>query len=99
MLLLADSPGRRETMHDFLAEYELRPAPAASYEDFRTASAPFMLGVGSLHTGFAMGDAFALITENELYATQARNRSAREARKTTAATVTVDGGNIAASLR
>ena len=84
VLLLADSPGRRETMHDFLAEYELRPAPAASYEDFRTASAPFMLGVGSLHTGFAMGDAFALITENELYATQARNRSAREARKTTA---------------
>ena len=84
VLLLADSAGRRETMHDFLAEYDLRPAPAAGYEDFRTSPAPFMLGVGSLHTGFAMADDFAIITENELYATQARNRSARESRKTTA---------------
>ncbi len=85
VLLLADSPGRRETMQDFLAEYEMRPAPAASYENFRTASASFMLGVGPLHTGFSMADdSFAVITENELYATQARNRGARETRKTTA---------------
>jgi transcription-repair coupling factor (superfamily II helicase) len=85
VLLLADSPGRRETMQDFLAEYELRPAPAASFDDFRTSPARLMLGVATLHTGFTMADdSFALITENELYATQARNRSAREARKTTA---------------
>ena len=85
VLLLADSPGRRETMQDFLAEYDLRPAPATGYEDFRTAAAPFMLGVGSLHTGFAMADGrLAIITENELYATQARNRGVRETRKTTA---------------
>jgi transcription-repair coupling factor (superfamily II helicase) len=84
VLLLADSAGRRETMHDFLAEYELRPASAAGFDDFRTSHARFMLGVGSLHTGFAMNDDFAIITENELYATQARNRSARETRKTSA---------------
>ncbi len=85
VLLLADSPGRRETMHDFLAEYDVRPAPAASFDDFRTSPARLMLGVASLHTGFALADdSFAVITENELYATQARNRSVRETRKTTA---------------
>ena len=85
VLLLADSAGRRETMRDFLAEYELRPAAAASFDDFLTASAPFMLGSGALHSGFAMADGgFCVITENELYATQARNRGARETRKTTA---------------
>ena len=85
VLLLADSPGRRETMQDFLAEYELRPAAAASFEDFRTAAALFMLGVGPLYSGFTMTDSsFALITENELYATQARSRVARDSRKTTA---------------
>ena len=85
VLLLADSPGRRDTMQDFLAEYGLHPAAATGYEDFRTAAAPFMLGIGPLHSGFTMvEERFAIITENELYATQARNRSARETRKTTA---------------
>ncbi len=84
VLLLADSPGRRETMQDYLAEYDLRPVPAASFEDFRTSPARFMLGVGPLNSGFSMADArFAVVTENELYATQARNRGARETRKTT----------------
>ena len=88
VLLLADSPGRRETMQEFLAEYDLRPANAASFEDFRTSPAPFMLGVGLLNSGFVLTDEaggnFALITENELYATQARSRGTREARKSTA---------------
>ena len=85
VLLLADSPGRRETMQEFLAEYDLHPVAAAGFEDFRTAAAPFMLGVGPLHSGFVLIDGHcAVITENELYATQARNRSARETRKTTA---------------
>ncbi len=84
VLLLADSPGRRETMQDYLAEYDLRPAPATSFEDFRTSPARFMLGVGPLNSGFSFADhSFAVITENELYATQARNRGARETRKTT----------------
>jgi transcription-repair coupling factor (superfamily II helicase) len=85
VLLLADSAGRRETMHDFLAEYGLRSDAAASFDDFRTSPARFMLGHGALHNGFAMADgSFAVITENELYAAQARNRSTRETRKTTA---------------
>ncbi len=85
VLLLADSPGRRETMQEFLAEYGLHPEAAAGFEDFRTSPAPFMLAVGSLHSGFAMADgSFVVITENELYATQARNRNVRETRKTTA---------------
>ena len=85
VLLLADSPGRRETMHDFLAEHDLRPDAAANFEEFRASTARFMLGIGPLNSGFAMADnSFAVITESELYAAQARNRSARETRKTTA---------------
>jgi transcription-repair coupling factor (superfamily II helicase) len=84
-LLLADSMGRRETLLDHLREYGVTPEIAASYADFATASAPVMLGAGPLHEGFVLADErIAVITENELYAAQARNRSGREARKTTA---------------
>ncbi len=85
VLLLADSPGRRETMQEFLAEYDLRPTAAASFAQFSASPERFMLGAAPLQTGFAMADgSFAIVTENELYATQARNRTAREARKTSA---------------
>src|SRR5438067_12126572 len=36
VLVAAESPGRRETMATYLAEYGLKPAPAASYEQFQT---------------------------------------------------------------
>ncbi len=85
VLLLADSPGRRETMQTFLAEYDLRPAAAASYAEFTASAERVMLGVAPLQTGFTLADhSLAIITENELYATQARNRNTREGRKTTA---------------
>ncbi len=81
-------PVRADSAGDLLgdgARFKMLTAAAASYEDFRTSPARFMLGVGALHSGFTMADnRFAVITENELYATQARNRSARETRKTTA---------------
>ncbi|MEN3352593.1 MAG: hypothetical protein V7640_751 [Betaproteobacteria bacterium] len=84
VLLLAESPGRRETMHDYFDEYGLKTAPASTYAEFLGATNPVMLGVAPLHTGFIMtGERLALVTENELYASQVRQRTQREARRAT----------------
>jgi transcription-repair coupling factor (superfamily II helicase) len=81
VLLLAESPGRRETLHDYLNEYGLATEAGPSYLDFVTGTARLMLGVGPLSGGFIDGD-HAVITENELYAATARPRHRRsEARR------------------
>ncbi|MDO8293919.1 MAG: transcription-repair coupling factor [Gallionella sp.] len=82
VLLLSESPGRRETLASFLAEYDLHPAPCADFAAFLAAGESFMLGVGPLSGGFLAGN-LALVTENELYAATARPRSGRrgEARR------------------
>ena len=83
-LLLAGSPGRRETMLEFFAEYDFRPPTCASYEEFVRGSAAVMLGVGPLHDGFILPAAsLAIVTENELYAAQARTRRERDTRRAT----------------
>ena len=83
-LLLAEGPGRRETMLELFAEYDFHPAICATYADFTSAQAPVMLGVGPLHDGFVLpGEGLAIITENELYAAHARPRRERDARRVT----------------
>ncbi|MBI5107967.1 MAG: transcription-repair coupling factor [Rhodocyclales bacterium] len=85
VLLLAESPGRRQTLADFLAEYGMLPASCEDFACFLAASERFMLGVGPLSGGFALDDApqeapqggIAVVTENELYAATARPRGRR----------------------
>src|SRR6185503_15208587 len=82
VLLLAESAGRRETMHDYFSEHGLKTAPAAPYAEFLARRDKVMLGVAPLHVGFiAVPERLALLTENELYATQVRQRTQREARR------------------
>jgi len=82
VLLLAESPGRRETMAEYLAEYGLRPAACADFADFLASDEPFALGVSPLLNGFVLPQArLAVITEAELYAATARPRGRRGARK------------------
>jgi transcription-repair coupling factor (superfamily II helicase) len=82
MLVAADSLGRRETMSSYFAEYGLRLPACADYAAFRAHDAKAMLGVAPLAAGFVLEDeGVAIVTENELYATQARTRAAREAGK------------------
>ncbi len=81
VLLLTESPGRRETLHDYLGMHQLNPTACADFAEFLASENPLMLGVGPLSGGFLL-DEFALITENELYAATARPRSRRsEARR------------------
>ena len=79
VLVLAESPGRRETLTQYLAEYGVKPSPSRGFEEFRSASEPLMLGVGPLLNGFqAPGERFAIVTESELFISTARSRAARD---------------------
>ena len=81
-LLLAESPGRRETILEFLALHELRPEACADFASFISSDARFMLGVAPLSAGFVVplepeDTAYCIVTENELYAATARPRGKR----------------------
>jgi len=83
VLVLAESLGRRETMLEYFAEYDLKPAQAADYAQFTSGDARFVLSVAPLQTGYIDTAArIAVITENELYAAQVRQRAARDAKRT-----------------
>ena len=83
VLLLAESPGRRETLLQSFIEYGLRPEAAESYAAFSAASSKLMLGVGPLLNGFALPDEqLAIVTESELYAGTARTHARERAKQT-----------------
>ncbi len=83
-LLLAESPGRRETILEYLGEYGLKPESCTDFAAFLGSDAKLVLGAGPLSGGFTLADAgLAIITENELYAATARPRGKRsDARRT-----------------
>ena len=80
LLVLAESPGRRETLLEYFGDNGLKPVPVDDFARFAASAEPFMLGVGPLRTGFSLLEPpLAIVTENELYAQQARPRREREA--------------------
>ncbi len=82
VLLLADSPGRRETMAEYLAEYGVKPEASADFDGFTASDAAIALGTAPLGAGFILPHArLAIVTETELYAATARTRSRRDNRK------------------
>src|SRR5688572_29736201 len=75
VLVVAESPGRRETMLNYFAEYGLQPAPCASFEEFLKGEAAFSIGVAPLSHGFMLpAEGWAVVTEAELYAGVVRRR-------------------------
>ena len=76
LLLLAESPGRRETLNEYLGEQGLHPTPCADFAAFTAGTARLMLAHAPVSGGFRLG-AIALVTENELYAATARPRHRR----------------------
>jgi transcription-repair coupling factor (superfamily II helicase) len=78
-LLAADTLGRRETLLQYLRDHGVQPSVADGYAAFGASAEPLMLTVAPLAGGFVDGEAgVAFITENELYAAQARARDRRE---------------------
>jgi transcription-repair coupling factor (superfamily II helicase) len=79
VLVLAEGRGRRETMLELFRQYGLDLPPCSGYAEFLAASDRAALGTGPLRAGFALADPpLAVVTENELYAQQARVRRGRE---------------------
>jgi transcription-repair coupling factor (superfamily II helicase) len=80
ILLLAETPGRRETMLEYFAGHGIAPVRSEGYARFLASSEKMALDVGPLHAGFVLTEpSLAVITENELYAQQARPRRDRDA--------------------
>jgi transcription-repair coupling factor (superfamily II helicase) len=78
VLLLAESPGRRETIHEYLKEYGLQADAAADFASFAETGIELGLAVAPLAAGFVWPQAkLAFVTENELYPTTARARGKR----------------------
>lgn len=81
VLVLAQTPGRREVLAGYFAEHGLRPAHCDGYGEFLRRDERCLLAVGPLAQGFVLTDAqLALVTEAELYADHVRARE-REARR------------------
>ena len=80
-LLCADSAGRRETLAQMLAEFNLNPdSECIDLHDFLQKDCSFGLVTASLFQGFALKEAaVTLLTENDLYPHQVR--TAKRGRK------------------
>jgi transcription-repair coupling factor (superfamily II helicase) len=87
-LIVAPSAGRRETLHEYLAEHGLEATLCESWTDCRQPgegieSSRILLTHGPLAEGFVSSDnRLAIITETELYAIPPKTRRAREVRAT-----------------
>src|SRR5690606_8415076 len=74
VILCTDSAGRRETLLQMLAEFHIKPDSGSEMlQDALGSEGRFSLVVAPLTSGFVVsGAALALITENDLYPSQAR---------------------------
>src|SRR5262249_37494641 len=52
VMVAAESPGRRETMASYFAEYGLKAAGCTSFEEFLASAAPFLLCVSPVSHAF-----------------------------------------------
>ncbi|MBT9591570.1 MAG: transcription-repair coupling factor [Thiobacillus sp.] len=82
-LIIAPSAGRRETLHEYLAEHGIQATLCNSWADCQQAGDRILLTHGPLAEGFVGSDnQLAVITETELYAIPPKTRRAREVRAT-----------------
>ncbi len=74
VMVCADSNGRRETLQQYFAEFDLHPAPVDGYAGFIASHDRFVLGVAPLQAGFELraGETLVFVTETELYAGSGR---------------------------
>ncbi|WP_172200284.1 transcription-repair coupling factor [Niveibacterium sp. COAC-50] len=82
VLVVAESAGRQQTLLDYFGEYGVAASASADLAAFAAGDAPLAVLHGPIASGFVLPQAnIALVTEAELYATQARTRSRRDNRK------------------
>jgi transcription-repair coupling factor (superfamily II helicase) len=82
-LIVAPSAGRRETLHEYLAEHGLDATLCDNWADSLQRAGRILLTHGPLAEGFVSSDdRLAVITETELYAIPPKTRRTREVRAT-----------------
>jgi len=78
VMICAESNGRRETLQQYFAEFDLHPPLVEGYQGFLASDAKVVLGVAPLHAGFELNDSasaegrLSFLTETELYAGSGR---------------------------
>jgi len=83
VLIVAPSAGRRETLHEYLAEHGLDAKLCEGWAGCLPDAGRILLTHGPLAEGFVTADGrLAVVTETELYAIPPKTRRAREARAT-----------------
>ena len=79
VLVLAESAGRRETMAEYFAEYDLPHTQCDDLAAFLSSKEPLCLSAGPLARGFILPEAkLAILTETELYANTSRTQRRRD---------------------
>ncbi len=75
VLVLAESDGRRESLHDFLSASGLSVPLVDTLQDFLEGDQPLALATSALQVGFVMPEAgLAWLTETELFAASPATR-------------------------
>jgi transcription-repair coupling factor (superfamily II helicase) len=77
-LLVAESPGRRETLMELLAGRDLHPRPVTGWDEFISSGARLALTVAPLEDGLnAVAEGINLVTEAQLLGERTRQRRRR----------------------
>jgi transcription-repair coupling factor (superfamily II helicase) len=78
VLLVAESPGRRELLFDLLRPEGLEPRIVAGWEEFAAGDAPVAITVAALASGVALRDPpVAIYAEEQLFGDRARQERRR----------------------
>jgi transcription-repair coupling factor (superfamily II helicase) len=78
LLLVAETPGRREVLRALLHDHGFYPEPCTDWPAFIAMTAPLALTVADLEKGLWLSDpALAVITEPQLYGERAAQRRRR----------------------
>ena len=78
VLVVAETPGRREVLRGLLQDHGFYPEPCADWAAFLATQAPLALTVADLERGLWLQDpALAVITEPQLYGERAAQRRRR----------------------
>jgi len=79
VLIVAESPGRREALRDLLQQADRRIPNCDSWDEFQRLRPPLAIAVGPLNNGLMLTDAVVL-AENQLFADQITQQRGRKTR-------------------
>jgi transcription-repair coupling factor (superfamily II helicase) len=85
ILINAETLGRRETITQFLSENGLNASPVLEFQAFNSSLDKLVIVASPLQSGFIIGDEnLAIVTENELYASEVKQTRRRDKSKVNA---------------